>query len=143
MKLTKFELEIMNVVWNIGMASVREIQEKLPEQRRPAYTTVQTILNRLEEKGAVRRVKKIGNAFVFEAAVTRGAAHRRLIDDFLELFGGSVQPVMARLVETGKLTLKDVQELEQALEQAESGEDSALYGKSNASKLEKKRSGKK
>jgi predicted transcriptional regulator len=104
---------------------------------------VQTILNRLEEKGAVRRVKKIGNAFVFEAAVTRGAAHRRLIDDFLELFGGSVQPVMARLVETGKLTLKDVQELEQALEQAESGEDSALYGKSNASKLEKKRSGKK
>jgi predicted transcriptional regulator len=143
MKLTKFELEIMNVVWSIGMASVREIQEKLPEQRRPAYTTVQTIMNRLEEKGAVRRVKKIGNAFVFEASVTRRTAHRRLIDDFLELFGGSVQPVMARLVETGKLTLKDVHELEQALEQAESDEDSSLSGKSNASKLEKKRSGKK
>jgi len=143
MKLTKFELEIMNVVWSIGMVSVREIQEKLPEQRRPAYTTVQTIMNRLEEKGAVRRVKKIGNAFVFEASVTRRTAHRRLIDDFLELFGGSVQPVMARLVETGKLTLKDVHELEQALEQAESDEDSSLSGKSNASKLEKKRSGKK
>jgi predicted transcriptional regulator len=142
MKLTKFELEIMNVVWSIGMASVREIQEKLPEKRRPAYTTVQTIMNRLEEKGAVRRVKKIGNAYIFEAAVTRGAAHRRLIDDFFDLFGGSVQPVMAHLVETGKLTLKDVQELEQALEQAESGKDNALSGKSDASKLEKKRNNK-
>jgi len=143
MKLTKFELEIMNVVWSIGMASVREIQEKLPEQRRPAYTTVQTIMNRLEEKGAVRRVKKIGNAFVFEASVTRRTAHRRLIDDFLELFGGSVQPVVARLVETGKLTLKDVQELEQTLEQVKGDEDSDLSGKSTTSELEKKRSGKK
>lgn len=137
MKLTKFELEIMDVFWSIGLASVREIQEKLPEKRRPAYTTVQTIINRLEEKGAVRRVKKIGNAYVFEAAVTRRAAHRRLINDFLDLFGGSVQPVISHLAETGKLTLKDIRELENSLERMESEEE---IGKSAASKSEKKRS---
>lgn len=142
MRLTKFELEIMNAFWSEGLASVREIQEKLPEKKRPAYTTVQTIINRLEEKGAVRRVKKIGNAFVFEPAVTRRAAHRRLIDDFLDLFGGSVQPVMAHLVESGKLTLQDVHDLEQALERAENDEDSVLSVKSADSILKKKRSGK-
>ena len=114
-KLTKFELEIMDALWDLGTASVREIQECLPEKKRPAYTTVQTIVYRLEEKGAVRRIKKIGNAHIFEAVVTRKAAHRRLIDDLLDLFGGSAQPLMAHLVETGKLTLEDVRELEHNL----------------------------
>jgi BlaI family transcriptional regulator, penicillinase repressor len=111
-KLTKFELEVMTALWELGPASVREVQEKLPEKKRPAYTTVQTIVYRLEEKGAVRRVKKIGNAHIFEAAVTRKSAHRRLINELLDLFGGSAQPLMAHLVETGKLSLEDVRELE-------------------------------
>jgi BlaI family transcriptional regulator, penicillinase repressor len=111
-KLTKFELEVMTALWELGPASVREVQEKLPEKKRPAYTTVQTIMYRLEEKGAVRRVKKIGNALIFEASVTRKSAHRRLINELLDLFGGSAQPLMAHLVETGKLSLEDVRELE-------------------------------
>lgn len=111
-KLTKFELEVMTALWELGPASVREVQEKLPEKKRPAYTTVQTIVYRLEEKGAVRRVKKIGNAHIFEAAVTRKSAHRKLINELLDLFGGSAQPLMAHLVETGKLSLEDVRELE-------------------------------
>lgn len=114
-KLTKFELEVMTALWELGPASVREVQEKLPEKKRPAYTTVQTIVYRLEEKGAVRRVKKIGNALIFEAAVTRNSAHRRLINELLDLFGGSAQPLMAHLVETGKLSLEDVRELESDL----------------------------
>jgi predicted transcriptional regulator len=99
-KLTKFELEVMKAVWELGPASIREIQEKLPEKKRPAYTTVQTIIYRLEEKGAVRRVKKIGNAHIFEAAVTKKSAHRRLINELLDLFGGSARPLMAHLVVT-------------------------------------------
>lgn len=114
-KLTKFELEVMNALWELGAASVREIQEGLPEKKRPAYTTVQTIVYRLEEKGAVRRVKKIGNAHIFEPVVTRKAAHRRLINELLELFGGSARPLMAHLVEAGKLSLDDVRELESDL----------------------------
>ncbi len=114
-KLTKFELELMTALWELGQASVREIQEKLPEKKRPAYTTVQTIVYRLEEKGAVRRVKKIGNAHIFEAAVTRQSTHRRLINELLDLFGGSARPLMAHLVETGKLSLEDVRELESDL----------------------------
>lgn len=114
MKLTKLEMEIMGVVWALGSASVREIQEQLPESKRPAYTTVQTIIYRLEEKGAVRRVKKIGNAHIFEAVVTRKAAHGRLIDELLHVFG-SPQLLMAQLVETGRLTLDDVRELESTL----------------------------
>src|SRR5689334_9906446 len=102
MKLTKFELEIMELLWQLGSAPVREIQEKLPEQRRPAYTTVQTIVHRLEEKGAVRRVKKIGNAYIFEPVISSKAVHRRLIDELLELFGGSVRPLFSHLIETGK-----------------------------------------
>ncbi|HXG67406.1 MAG TPA: BlaI/MecI/CopY family transcriptional regulator [Blastocatellia bacterium] len=116
-KLTKFELEVMDALWALGSGSVREVQEKLPERKRPAYTTVQTIMRRLEEKGAVRRVKKIGNAFIFEPLVTRKAAHQRLIDELLTLFGGSARPLMAHLVETGKLSLEDVRELEMMLEQ--------------------------
>ena len=111
-KLTKLEMEIMEAVWSLGSASVREIQEQLPERRRPAYTTVQTIIYRLEQKGAVRRVKKIGNAHIFEAVITRTAAHTRLINDLLQVFGGSPRLLMAQLVETGRLTLADIRELE-------------------------------
>jgi len=115
MKLTNLEMEIMGAVWELGRASVREVQEQLSEQKRPAYTTVQTIIYRLEEKGAVRRVKKIGNAHIFEAVVTRKAAHGRLVDELLRVFGGSPQLLMAQLVETGRLTLDDVRELESTL----------------------------
>jgi BlaI family penicillinase repressor len=114
-KLTRLELEIMGAVWAMGSGSVREIREELPEQKRPAYTTVQTIIYRLEEKGAVRRVKKIGNAHIFEALVTRKAAHGRLIDELLNVFGGSPRSLMAQLVETGQLTLHDIRELESTL----------------------------
>lgn len=113
-KVTRFELELLEQFWKLGPASVREIQESLPEKKRPAYTTVQTIVYRMEEKKAVRRVKKIGNAHVFEAVLTRKAAYRRLIDDLLDLFGGSAAPVVAHLVESGKLTLEDVRAAEKA-----------------------------
>src|SRR6476620_8908457 len=103
-KLTKFELAIMDALWTLGPASVREIQEALPEKDRPAYTTVQTMVYRLEAKKAIRRVKKIGNAHIFAAAISRMAAQRRLVDELLSFFGGRTQPVMAHLIETGKLT---------------------------------------
>ena len=114
-RLTRFELEIMRVLWDLEQASVREIQEKLPEKGRPAYTTVQTIIRRLEEKNAVRRLKKIGNALIFEPCVTRKAAHGRLISELLHMFGGSARPLMAHLAEMGKLDLEDVRELETLL----------------------------
>jgi BlaI family transcriptional regulator, penicillinase repressor len=113
--LTKFELEIMRVLWDLQRASVREIQEKLSDKRRPAYTTVQTIIHRLEEKNAVRRLRKIGNALIFEPAITRKAVHGRLITELLQLFGGSARPLMAHLAEMGKLNLEDVRELETLL----------------------------
>ncbi len=139
MKLTKLELEIMEALWKIGAsASVREIQESLPEKKRPAYTTVQTIVYRLEEKGAVRRVKKIGNAHVFEATVKRSIVQRRLVKDLLDLFGGSVEPIMAQLVEIGKLTLEDVRELEHRLEKIESEDDNHLPEEPVAPKLKNK-----
>ena len=109
-KLSKLELQIMEVLWERGIVSIREIQEGFAEKDRPAYTTIQTTVYRLEAKKAVRRVKKISNAHMFEATVSRGAAHRRLIDDILSLFGGRSQPVMAQLIESGKLTLEDVDE---------------------------------
>ena len=114
-KISKFELQLLEKLWELGPCSVREVQEGLPEKERPAYTTVQTMIYRLEEKGAVRRVKKIGNAHLFEAVFTRKAVHKRLIGDLLSLFGGSAAPVMSHLVETGKLTLADVKELEKRL----------------------------
>ena len=114
-KLTKLELQIMEALWTHGASSVREIQERFAEKRRPAYTTVQTMVYRLETKKAVRRVKKIGNAHIFEAAISRAAAQRRLIDDLLSFFGGRTQPVMAHLIESGRLTLDDVQEAEKTL----------------------------
>ncbi len=106
----------MEALWKLGRASVREIQEILPEHKRAAYTTVQTIVHRLEVKGAVRQVRKIGNAHIYEPVVTRDAAHRKLINELLEVFGGSAQPLMAHLAESGKLSLEDVRELEEMLE---------------------------
>jgi BlaI family penicillinase repressor len=114
-KLAKLELRIMESLWARGQASIREIQETFPENDRPAYTTIQTTVYRLEAKKAVRRVKKVGNFHIFEAAVSRNAAQRRLIDDLLGLFGGRTQPVMAHLIESGKLTLADVKEAEKML----------------------------
>ena len=114
-KLTKLELRIMEALWSRGASSIREIQEAFPEQDRPAYTTVQTMVYRLEAKKAIRRVKKIGNAHIFEALVSRNAAQRRLIDELLSFFGGRTQPVMAHLIESGQLTLDDVREAEQTL----------------------------
>ena len=114
-KLTRLELQIMEALWDLGASSVREVQEAFPEKGRPAYTTVQTMVYRLEAKKAVRRVKKIGNAHIFDALISRGAAQRRLIDELLSLFGGRSQPIVARLIESGKLTLDDVQEAEKTL----------------------------
>ena len=115
-KLSKLELQIMETLWNRGACSVREIQDAFPELKRPAYTTVQTTVYRLlEGKGAVRIVRRIGNANVFDAAISRDDAGRRLVDDLLALFGGRTKPVMAHLVESGKLTLEDVKEAEQAI----------------------------
>jgi predicted transcriptional regulator len=114
-KLTRFEIEVMEALWTMGSGSIREVHERLPEPKRVAYTTVQTVVRRLEEKGAVRQVKKIGTAFIYEPVVTRKAAHLRLIDDMLELFGGSARPLMAHLAESGKLSLEDLRELERIL----------------------------
>ena len=114
-KLTRLELQIMEALWSHGRASIREIQETFPEKRRPAYTTIQTTVYRLEAKNAVRRIKKVGNFHIFEAAISRNAAQRKLIEDLLALFGGRTQPVMAHLIESGKLTLEDVKEAEKVL----------------------------
>jgi BlaI family transcriptional regulator, penicillinase repressor len=114
-RISAFELQLLEKLWVLGPCPVREIHESLPERDRPAYTTVQTMIYRLEEKGAARRIKKIGNAHIFQAVLTRKAVHRRLIGDLLNLFGGSAAPVVSHLVETGKLTLSDVRELEKRL----------------------------
>ena len=105
----------MEALWTLGPCSVREIQESFPARKRPAYTTVQTMMYRLEAKKALRRTRKVSNAHIFEAVISRDVAQRRLVDEFLALFGGRMQPVMAHLVETGKLTLTDVQEAERLL----------------------------
>jgi predicted transcriptional regulator len=119
-KLTKLELQIMDVLWTRGKASIREIQETFPEKDRPAYTTIQTTVYRLEgKKAVVRRVKKVGNFHIFEASVSRDIAQRKLIDDLLALFGGRTQPVMAHLIESGRLTLADVKEAEKTLRKLE------------------------
>ena len=114
-KLSKLELRIMEKFWAHGASSVREIQDRFPDKSRPAYTTVQTIVYRLEAKQALRRLKKIGNAHIFEATVSRSAVQRGLIDELLASFGGRMQPIMAHLVESGKLTLEDVEEAEMRL----------------------------
>jgi BlaI family transcriptional regulator, penicillinase repressor len=114
-KLTKLELQIMETFWKQGACSVREIQEAFPAKNRPAYTTIQTTVYRLERKRALRCIKRISNANIFEAAMSRNDAQRRLIDELLGLFGGGAKPVMAHLVQSGKLTLEDVKEAEKDL----------------------------
>ena len=120
-KLSKLEHQIMEALWSRGASSVREILEAFPEKGRPAYTTIQTMVYRLEEKGAIRRTRKIGNAHIFEAVLSRASAQRRLIDELLAFFGGSSQPVVAHLIESGNMTLDDVKEAEQLLLKLKSG----------------------
>lgn len=117
-KLTRLELQILEILWTRGNASIREVQESFPEPR-PAYTTVQTTVYRMEAKGAVKRIRKVGNAHLFEPLVSRDAARRRLLDDILSLFGGRAQPMMAQLAEVGKLTREDVRELERTIDRLE------------------------
>jgi predicted transcriptional regulator len=114
-KLSKLELNIMEALWTHGACSIREIHDAFPKRGRPAYTTVQTMVYRLEAKNMLRRAKKISNAHIFEAVITREAAQRRLVDDLLSLFGGQAQPVMAHLIGSGKLTLADIKEAEKTL----------------------------
>ena len=114
-RLSRLELKIMEVLWRLGTASVREVLLGLPEKNRPTHTTVQTILTRLEAKKAVRRAKKISNAHIYEPTVTRGATQRVLVDELLGFFGGRAAPLMSHLVETGQLTLADVDEARKAL----------------------------
>lgn len=121
-RLTKLEMRIMDALWTHGPASVRQVLETFPEADRPAYTTVQTTMYRLEAKRAIRRAKKISNAHIFEAVVSRTSAHRRIIDDLLGLFGGRPQLVMAHLIESGKLTLADLREAEHTLRRLTSKE---------------------
>ena len=114
-KLSKLELKIMAALWTKGALSVREIQEHFPARRRPAYTTVQTMVYRLEAKNALRRTKKIGNAHIFDAVISQSAAQSKLIGDLLGLFGGRAQPLMSHLIESGQLTLADIEEARAAL----------------------------
>jgi predicted transcriptional regulator len=118
-KLTKLELQIMETLWTRGDSSIREIQESFPIKGRPAYTTIQTTVYRLEGKEVVQRIRKVGNFHIFGASISRDAAQRRLIDDLLALFGGRTQPVMAHLIESGKLTLEDIKEAEKTLKRLE------------------------
>ena len=128
-KLTKPELQILEVLWKQGKASVREVQEAFPEPR-PAYTTIQTTIYRMEGKKAVRRIRKIGNAHIFEPIVARDVARNRLLDEILSFFGGRVQPMMAQFAEAGKLTLEDVRELERTVRALAREQKSAKEGKS-------------
>jgi predicted transcriptional regulator len=114
-RLTKLELRVMEALWDHGASSVREIQERFSAKKRPAYTTIQTVVYRLEAKKAVSRLKKIGNAHIFGAAISRRAAQRRLVDELVSLFGGRSQPVMASLIDSGTLTLEDVKDAERTL----------------------------
>ena len=117
-RLSRSELQIMETLWQHGALSIREVQEHLPKGKNPAYSTVQTMVYRLEVKGVVRRAKKISNAHIFEAVVSRQSAQRRLADEFLALFGGA-RPVMAHLIETGQLTMDDIHEAERVLRKSE------------------------
>ena len=125
-KLTKLELQIMEVLWTRGSCAIREVQEAFPKRNRPAYSTIQTTIYRLEGKKTLRRVKKISHAHIFEASISRGEAQGRLIDDLLSLLGDRLQPVIAHMIESRKLTLQDVRDAEKTLLalQEEDGEDS-------------------
>jgi|SRR5580692_7350645 len=114
-RLNKLELQVMEALWTHGTLSIREIQESFAQPHRPPYTSVQTLVNRLEAKKAVRRTKKIGNAHIFEAVISRNVAQRRLIDDFLSLFGGQMQPIMTHLIDAGKFTQADLEAAEREL----------------------------
>jgi BlaI family penicillinase repressor len=114
-RLSRLELRIMGALWKLGTASVREVQENLPEKARPTHNTVQTILTRLEAKKAVRRAKKISNAHIYEPIVTRGATQRLLVDELLAFFGGRAAPLVSHLIESGQLTSQDVDEARKAL----------------------------
>jgi BlaI family transcriptional regulator, penicillinase repressor len=114
-KLSKLEFKIMETLWTRNECSIRDIQESFPAKKRPAYTTIQTTVYRMEIKGVVHRLKKVGNFHIFAPAISRDAAQRRLMDDLLSLFGGRGQPVMTHLIESGKLSLEDVQEAERLL----------------------------
>lgn len=118
MKLSKLELQILEALWAHGKASIREIQEAFPEPR-PAYTTIQTTVYRLEGKKALRRVRKISNAHIFEPIVARDVTRHKMLDEILSFFGGKPQPMMAQLAEAGKLTLDDVKELEKTIKKLE------------------------
>jgi predicted transcriptional regulator len=122
-KLSKLELKIMEALWDHGASSIREIQERFPQKTRPAYTTIQTTVSRLEAKKAVGRVKKIGGAHIYEALVSRDSAQARLVDDFLALFGGRAQPIMAHFVSAGKLSLDDVRRVERHLRELAAKEE--------------------
>jgi BlaI family penicillinase repressor len=123
-RLTKFEIQIMETLWTRGEASIREMQEAFPEKKRPGYTTVQKMVYRMEDKGVLHRVRKVGNFHIFAAAVSRSAAQRRLVDDLLAIFGGESRPVVAHLIEAGKLTLEDVEYAERTLKGLREGEES-------------------
>ena len=114
-KLSKLEMQIMDVLWSVGPSAIRDIQESFGLKNRPAYTTVQTMVYRLEVKKALRRARKIGNAHIFEAVISRDAAKARLVDEFLSIFGGRMQPVMAHLIEAGNLSPNDVADAEKLL----------------------------
>ncbi len=122
-RLSKLELKILNILWEEGDLAIREVQEAFPKRKRPAYTTIQTTIYRLETKGAVERVKKIGNAHIFRAIASRKEAQRRLVDELLALFDGRSQPVMAYLIESGSLTLDDVKEAEKTLRKKTAGKE--------------------
>ena len=123
-RLSKLEFAIMNILWERGECSIRDIQEALPAKKRPAYTTVQTTVYRMEAKDVVKRVRKVGNFHMFASTVSRASAQRRIIDDLLAFFGGRTQPVMAHLIESGKLTLDDVREAERALTEMQKSTES-------------------
>jgi len=120
-RLTKLEIQIMETLWNRSQASIREMQEAFPEKKRPGYTTIQKTVYRMEEKKVVRRVRKVGNFHIFEPAVSRDAAQRRLVDDLLAMFGGQSRPVVAHLIGAGKLTLEDVEFAERMLKEQKKG----------------------
>jgi predicted transcriptional regulator len=139
-KLTSAELKALRVIWDKGAASIREILESYPARRRPAYTTIQTLVYRLEEKGAVKRTRKIGGAHIFEAVFSRQMAQRKLLDELLDLFGGHIQPLMSHLVETGKLTVEDVDAAKRLLTAEEPSSEPHAAEQSASKKIEPKKS---
>jgi BlaI family transcriptional regulator, penicillinase repressor len=123
-RLSRLEIQIMETLWTRGEASIREMQEAFPEKKRPGYTTVQTMVYRMETKKVVRRVRKVGNFHLFAAAISRDSAQRRLVDDLLAMFGGQSRPVVAHLIGAGKLTLDDVKYAEKTLKGLKKGDKS-------------------